>query len=397
MVTNDAFVDQYVVPLNIRVAGYVREVRFTEHRFVREGDTLLILDDREYRIRVKEAEAALLDARGTQGVIHSGIETSRTNVAVQEAPASPKRAKLWQTEQDFRRFERLLRDESVPGQQYEQAKAAYEAAEARYRALVAQKEAARSQYAEASRRTVGAEANILRREADLDMARLNLSYTVLTAPYDGYIGRRTLEPGQFISGRTDVSYSAQPGRSHHFANLRGEVRSRTSTSVKRSSSRWTPSPAAGSGPRDNHFGGDRLRNTIGSRLTARLPCEGAAHPCPHRPRRHFGRGDGSAAGRHDGRNRSPPPMITAAALELPVRRWVPDRLAVAGLFSVLLPVTMLNGSYTGSMLEVSNTLGSNAGRYHDGLLCRFGRHGHRLPHRAEGPGAVSPKYCCWRT
>ena len=53
-------------------------------------------------------------------------------------------------------------------------------------------------------------------------------------------------------------------------------------------------------------------------------------------------------------------MITAAALELPVRRWVPDRLAVAGLFSVLLPVTMLNGSYTGSMLEVSNTLGSNA-------------------------------------
>ena len=53
-------------------------------------------------------------------------------------------------------------------------------------------------------------------------------------------------------------------------------------------------------------------------------------------------------------------MITAAALELPVRRWVPDRLAVAGLFSVLLPVTMLNGSYTGRMLEVSNTLGSNA-------------------------------------
>ena len=206
VVTNDAFVDQYVAPLNIRVAGYVREVRFTEHRFVREGDTLLILDDREYRIRVKEAEAALLDARGTQGVIHSGIETSRTNVAVQEANIAEARAKLWQTEQDFRRFERLLRDESVPGQQYEQAKAAYEAAEACYRALVAQKEAARSQYAEASRRTVGAEANILRREADLDMARLNLSYTVLTAPYDGYIGRRTLEPGQFVQAGQTVSY-----------------------------------------------------------------------------------------------------------------------------------------------------------------------------------------------
>lgn len=206
VVTNDASIDQYVAPLNIRVAGYIREVRFIEHQFVHRGDTLLVLDDREFRIRVKEAEAALLDARGTQGVIHSGVRTSRTNVAVQDANIAEAKAKLWQTEQDFRRFERLMRDESVPGQQYEQAKASYEAALARYRALTAQKEAAESQYAEANQRTVGAEANILRCEADLDMARLNLSYTVLTAPYDGYIGRRTLEPGQFVQAGQTISY-----------------------------------------------------------------------------------------------------------------------------------------------------------------------------------------------
>ena len=52
-------------------------------------------------------------------------------------------------------------------------------------------------------------------------------------------------------------------------------------------------------------------------------------------------------------------MITAAQLELPVRRWVPDWLATVCLFAIMLPVTMLNGSYTGSMLEVSNTLGTN--------------------------------------
>ena len=61
-VTNDAFVDQYVIPLNIRATGYIKEVRFTEHQFVHQGDTLLVLDNREYQIRVKEAEAALLDA-----------------------------------------------------------------------------------------------------------------------------------------------------------------------------------------------------------------------------------------------------------------------------------------------------------------------------------------------
>lgn len=51
-------------------------------------------------------------------------------------------------------------------------------------------------------------------------------------------------------------------------------------------------------------------------------------------------------------------MITAQALDLPVRRWVPDWLAVVGIFVIILPVTMLNGTYTGSMLEVSNTLGA---------------------------------------
>ena len=51
-------------------------------------------------------------------------------------------------------------------------------------------------------------------------------------------------------------------------------------------------------------------------------------------------------------------MMTMAQLELPVRKWVPDWLGVVSMFAVILPVTMLNGTYTGSMLEVSNTLGT---------------------------------------
>ena len=205
-ITNDAFIDQYVAPLNIRVSGYIKEVRFKEHQYVRQGDTLLILDNREYQIRVKEAEAALLDAHGSQSVLHSGIETSHTNIAVQDANIAEAKAQLWQLEQDYHRFERLLKEESVPQQQFEQTKAAYEAAQARYQALLEQKRAAQSQYTETSKRTISAEAAIMQREADLDLARLNLSYTVLTAPYDGYMGRRTLESGQYVSAGQTISY-----------------------------------------------------------------------------------------------------------------------------------------------------------------------------------------------
>ena len=205
-VTNDAFVDQYVIPLNIRATGYIKEVRFKEHQFVHQGDTLLVLDNREYQIKVKEAEASLLDAQGSKDALHSGIETSHTNSAVQEANIAEAKAKLWQLEQDYHRFERLLKEESVPEQQYEQAKAAYDAAQARYQALLEQKRVALSQYSEASKKNTSAEAAILRKEADLDLARLNLSYTVVTAPYDGYMGRRTLEPGQFVQAGQTISY-----------------------------------------------------------------------------------------------------------------------------------------------------------------------------------------------
>lgn len=205
-ITNDASVDQYIAPVNIRVAGYIQDVRFREHQFVHKGDTLVVLDNREYRIRQKEAEAALMDAQGSKGVLHSNIETSETHIEEQNASLEEAKARLWKAEQDFHRYERLLREESVPEQQYDQAKADFDAARARYNALLRQKEAARSQYTETNRRKVNIDAAILRAEAALDLANLNLSYTVVTAPYDGYMGRRTLEPGQYVSAGQTLSY-----------------------------------------------------------------------------------------------------------------------------------------------------------------------------------------------
>ena len=60
--SNDAQIEQYISPVNLRASGYIKKICFTEHQDVKKGDTLLMLDDREYRIRVMEAEAALKDA-----------------------------------------------------------------------------------------------------------------------------------------------------------------------------------------------------------------------------------------------------------------------------------------------------------------------------------------------
>lgn len=205
-ITNDAVVDQYITPVNIRVAGYISEVRFKEHQPVKAGDTLLVLDNREFRIKLQDAEAALMDAKAAKAVLGSGIETSEVNVSVQEANIAETQVRVWQLEQDFRRYENLLAEESVARQQYEQVKANYEAMQARYNALVRQRNAAQSQHTEMSKKTISADALILRKEAELEMARLNLSYTIVTAPYSGYMGRRTLETGQLVQSGQTITY-----------------------------------------------------------------------------------------------------------------------------------------------------------------------------------------------
>ena len=181
---------------------------------------MVVLDNHEYLIRQKEAQAALLDAQGSREVLSSGIQTSHTRIAEQEANLAEAKAKLWQAEQGFHRYERLLREESVPQQQYDVAKANFDAAKARYEALLRQKEAAHSQYDETNKKQTGVEAGILRAEAALDLANLNLSYTVVTAPYSGYMGKRTLEPGQYVSAGQTLSYIVRQSGKWITANYR---------------------------------------------------------------------------------------------------------------------------------------------------------------------------------
>lgn len=205
-ITNDATIDQYISPVNIRATGYILEIRFTEHQQVKKGDTLLILDPQEYKIRLKDAEAALADAQANAEVLASGINTARHNITIAEANITEIGTKLWKLQQDYKRYTNLLSEESVSEQQYEQVKAEFETTQAHRETLLHQKTYAESQYTEMQKKLTGAQAQILRKEAELEMAALNLSYTNVIAPYDGHMGRRTLENGQLVQNGQILSY-----------------------------------------------------------------------------------------------------------------------------------------------------------------------------------------------
>ena len=77
-ITNDAYVDQYVAPISIRIPGFIKEVRFTEHQKVKKGDTLAVIEDIEYRLKVAQAEADYHNALVGKNAMFTTIKLLRT-------------------------------------------------------------------------------------------------------------------------------------------------------------------------------------------------------------------------------------------------------------------------------------------------------------------------------
>ncbi|GAA4146565.1 HlyD family secretion protein [Sphingobacterium kyonggiense] len=196
--TEDAQVDAHINPVNSKVSGYIKDIRFQEHQMVHRGDTLVVLENDEYKIAVENAMAALADARAGNAVVHTEVEIARNGQQIAAANMEELKSRLQNAEVNYKRYQDLMDKDAVAVYQYEQVKTEYESLAAKYKALQAQHHNSHLTTEETHKRTGINEANILRAKAALDLAKLNLSYTVIVAPYDGVLGRIPVEVGQLI-------------------------------------------------------------------------------------------------------------------------------------------------------------------------------------------------------
>ncbi|MBQ2950574.1 MAG: HlyD family secretion protein [Prevotella sp.] len=197
--TDDAQVEQYISSINVRASGYIQEIRFTEHQYVHKGDTLLIIDNREHKIRLMEAKAALKDANAGKNVIGATLNRTENSVLVYDSSIDEIEARINKLRKDKSRFENLVKRNAATPIQLEQIETELIALEAKLESVRQQKRTANSSVTEVVNKQESVEAAILRATAAVEMARLNLSYTVVTAPCDGWLGRRALEVGQLVS------------------------------------------------------------------------------------------------------------------------------------------------------------------------------------------------------
>ncbi|MBD5322873.1 MAG: HlyD family secretion protein [Duncaniella sp.] len=196
--TDNAQVRQHIVPVNSRVQGYIKEIRFDEFTEVKKGDTLVIIDDADMRLNVARAAADYQNALAGRQVADRSVGVASANVGVTEASIAEAKVVMDMSESDYERYKKLLEQDAVTRQQFDMARTDYEAKKARYEMLARQRSASSSVVAETRQRISQNEAGIELAKSLLEMAELNLSYCVITAPCDGYTSRKEIQVGQLV-------------------------------------------------------------------------------------------------------------------------------------------------------------------------------------------------------
>ncbi|MCM1075740.1 MAG: HlyD family secretion protein [Bacteroides sp.] len=196
--TDNAQICQQIVPVNSRIQGYIKEIRFNEYEKVNKGDTLVIIDDSDMRLQLARARADFQNAMAGRDVADRSVGVASANMAVSEASIAEAKVLMENASTELARYTSLLEKDAVTRQQYDGVKTDYEAKKARYDMLVRQRSATSSVVNETRQRIAQSDAGIDLSKALLETAELNLSYTIITAPCDGYTSRKEIQVGQLV-------------------------------------------------------------------------------------------------------------------------------------------------------------------------------------------------------
>ena len=204
--TDNARVRQNIVPQKCRVQGFIREIRFNDFQQVKKGDTLAIIEDTEFRLRLAQAETDLIRTQqGSQGTA-SSIVTTKTSMTVTDAGIESARVQMENAKREDARFEKLLSQDAVTRQQYDKVHTAYLSAKAAYEQAVRSRQMQSAVVTEQGHRLSASEQGIELARRAVDLARLNLSYCYIIATCDGTVGTKDIHVGQLVNpGQTLVS------------------------------------------------------------------------------------------------------------------------------------------------------------------------------------------------
>jgi membrane fusion protein (multidrug efflux system) len=197
--TNDAYIKADLTQLSSRVAGEVLTVAVNDFQRVKAGDLLIQIDPADYQAQVAQAQAGVVGAQAALDNLANQIELQYATIAQAEAQQASALAQDVEARQEQERQQSLTQTESGTRQKLEQATAAYARAQADVRASRALIAAQRHQLEVLSGTRQQRAADLQGAKAALAAARLKLGYTKITAPFDGVVGQRQVQPNDYVN------------------------------------------------------------------------------------------------------------------------------------------------------------------------------------------------------
>jgi membrane fusion protein (multidrug efflux system) len=197
--TDDAYVMVHYATIAPRISGRVAAVSVDDNETVRAGEVLATLDPRDNQTAVASAEAALSRDTAQLGQVSANVARQPSIIEEQQSAVASARARLAFAQANARRYGNLAVTGAGTLQEHQQADAALQQDQASLDSSEASLDAACQQLDVLKAQRSAAEASIRLDQAQLDQARLNLSYTQILAPIDGVVGERSVQVGNYIS------------------------------------------------------------------------------------------------------------------------------------------------------------------------------------------------------
>ncbi len=202
--TDDAYVRADQITISSHIAGYVDSIPVKDNETVKQGQLVATIQDNDYRAKVANAEAALEAARSAVDVLSGQAIVQGRIIEAASADVRAAEAVLKQTRLEHARQRDLVNDGTTSHRELESAEADEDRLRASRDQKAAEFDAAKHLLEVIRTQGLGAREAVRTREAELELARIDLGYTRIVSPATGQLSERGSLPGEYVTSGTKI-------------------------------------------------------------------------------------------------------------------------------------------------------------------------------------------------
>lgn len=202
--TDDAYVGADTTVISAKVPGYISEVAVQDNQFVKAGDLLARIDVRDYQAALAKADGAVAAQRATLVHLDATEQLQQAMINQAKAQLDAADAETQRASDDHTRYQNLVRTQAVSVESAQRVDATWKTARADHARAEAGLLGARRQLDVIESQRGQARAALQQAQAERDQAQLNIGYTELRAPVDGYVGNRRARLGAYAAAGSQL-------------------------------------------------------------------------------------------------------------------------------------------------------------------------------------------------